>query len=402
MEFLALHKFRHDEAELDATGGLLAEPGGIDRQVLGLHAAGFEIALGVFGQLLGFLLDQGLRHFDRVGLDQHVHHALLDAGLDAALDFTLQVGLDLFAHLGHVAVGNAQGLGELGVHLGQLGLFNLLDGHFELDGLAGQVLGVVLGREGHVEGLALAGLEAQHSGLEVLEHLAATDHEGEVGRLAAVELDAVLAAGEVHHHAVAVLGGTLDLGEGGALLAQHVEGLVDLGVTDFQLRTLDLVGAHVGDDDLGVNLEDRGELEGVGAGGLLRLDAGVAGDAQVLGADLLAEHTLDRGADGLGAGLGAVRLGDHAERDLARTEARHLDGAGHLLQTRFDILFDIGQRHGHVDTALESAHHGFLVAHENFLIGFDENDAGHRRRTRGKTHVLRMLRHLWASEKFLV
>lgn len=54
----------------------------------------------------------------------------------------------------------------------------------------------------------------------------------------------------IDHHAVAFL--PLDGGEGGALLAQHVEGLVDFGVADFKLRPLDLLGAHVADHDFGV------------------------------------------------------------------------------------------------------------------------------------------------------
>ena len=82
-------------------------------------------------------------------------------GLDAALHFALRLAFTFFAHLGHVAVGNAQDLANSASTSGQLGRFDLHD-HVELDGLASQVLGVVVSREGrHVEGLDLAGLEAQ-------------------------------------------------------------------------------------------------------------------------------------------------------------------------------------------------------------------------------------------------
>ena len=74
----------------------------------------------------------------------------------------------------------------------------------------------------------------------------------------------------------------------------------------------------------------------------------------------------------------------------------------HELIARFDILFDIGQRHGHVDTALEGAHHGFLVAHENFLIGFDKNDTQFWQGLRRKKRALRRPCRLWTSEKPLV
>jgi hypothetical protein len=53
-------------------------------------------------------------------------------------------------------------LGEIGIELGQLGRLDLLDRHLELHRIAGQLGRLVVGGEGHVEGLAFAGLDADH------------------------------------------------------------------------------------------------------------------------------------------------------------------------------------------------------------------------------------------------
>jgi hypothetical protein len=118
------------------------------------------------------------------------------------------------------------------------------------------------------------------------------------------------------------------------------------------------VAADVGDLEFGKHLEDRGEFHlALGAGGL-GLDARLAGHAQVLLAHRLAEGLLDGRADGLGTRLGAVHLLHHLHRHLAGTEARQLGVLRHALELLFHLAVDFGQRHDHLDTALQRAGHG--------------------------------------------
>jgi hypothetical protein len=53
------------------------------------------------------------------------------------------------------------------------------------------------------------------------------------------------------------------------------------------------------------------------------------------------------------ASLVAILLLDDAERNLARTEARHLDVAARALEALFHFLLDIGDGDGEVDAAFE-------------------------------------------------
>src|SRR5690606_22550242 len=68
--------------------------------------------------------------------------------------------------------------------------------------------------------------------------------------------------------------------------------------------------------------------------------------------------------DGLGARLMTVGLGNDLHRHLTRTEAGHLDRAGHALEASLDVLLDIGNRHGHVNAALQRARSFLVVFHQ--------------------------------------
>ena len=176
-----------------------------------------------------------------------------------------------------------QRLGELVVHLGQVRRLDLLHRHQEVGRLAGDVLAVVVGREGQREGLALAGLHAAHGILEFLEHLALADQELEGLCLAALEGLAIDLAFEVHRHAVAFLrrGVLRPLGEGAALLAQDVQRLVDGGFAHLRGLALDLGLRQVRDLHLGIDLEHGVERElALGRAVLLR-DPGLARHAQL-------------------------------------------------------------------------------------------------------------------------
>ena len=94
--------------------------------------------------------------------------------------------------------------------------------------------------------------------LEVGQHHAGTEHHRVVGGLAALELLAVLAAGEIDGQAIALGGRTAGGNVGGALLAQHVDGLVDFGIgRPSSVARSTLAAGHIAERDLGIDLEDR-------------------------------------------------------------------------------------------------------------------------------------------------
>ncbi len=160
-------------------------------------------------------------------------------------------------------------------------------------GLALQVLDVVLGEDDR-EGLLRALGQPDQGRLEVGEHAALAQRHGEVLARAALEGDAVDLALEIDVHEVALGRAALDGLELGALLAQRLDGRVDLGVRDFRHRARHLVPGEVAHGDLGIDLEDRLELERRRVGrGLHGLEARHAGHAVVLGADGLVEEALD-------------------------------------------------------------------------------------------------------------
>ena len=100
-------------------------------------------------------------------------------------------------------------------------------------------------------------------GFEILEHRPPPITNGKSAPCR-LELDAVPATGEIDHHAVAFLGGTLGPRRWCAACAGR-RGSVDFGVGDLELRALDFLGA-TSPITISVDLEDGGEFQGVGAG----------------------------------------------------------------------------------------------------------------------------------------
>ncbi|MPM67243.1 hypothetical protein SDC9_114164 [bioreactor metagenome] len=286
---------------------------------------------------------------------QGVHHGLLVASLQAELHFALQVGADIATQAVHGAVGNAERLGELLVHFGQVSGFDLLDCHQEVSGLAGHFLAMVVLRESQRESLAFASLQTAHGVFEFLEHLAFADQELELFSLAASEGFAVDLAFKVHGHAVAVFGtGILGaLSEGAALLAQDVQRLVDGGVGHFGSNLLHFGGSQITDLHFGEHFEHGVERHFAFGSAFLFGNAGLTGNAQVgfvggLGkrlTHLVVHHFVVNGI--------TIALAHHAQRHLARTEAVHLHGAGQALQARFDFALNRGNGQAQRDFALE-------------------------------------------------
>ena len=99
-----------------------------------------------------------------------------------------------------------EALGELVVDLGRLRRLHRLHRHREARLLAGEVLGAVALREGHLHLELVAGLRADELVLEARDEALRAEHQREVLGRAALELDAVDRALEVDDHLVAVLG----------------------------------------------------------------------------------------------------------------------------------------------------------------------------------------------------
>ncbi|MNL17900.1 hypothetical protein D3C87_1390210 [compost metagenome] len=284
----------------------------------------------------------------------------------AALDFALQVFADVGAHLLDAAVGDTERLREGVVHFRQVRPLHLLQRDRELGGLAGHFLAVVVSREGQRERLALAQLQAQRGLLEFGQHAAFAQHECEVIGLAAGEFHAVDLADEVQRHAVAVLGSlvcaTVAMGAGlathvvvHALLAQDVDGLVDLGVADFRLGAGHFSRGQVAQLDFRVHLEGGFERHFVVRHAVgLQVELGLAGHFHVLGLRDVEELAGSLVEAHFELDLLAILLLDHLHRHLARAEAGHLHRLrqAHQAFLGFLLHFGLGNSQGYLTVQL--------------------------------------------------
>ena len=111
-----------------------------------------------------------------------------------------------------------------------MGGFEFFQGDHEVGLLAGHVSAVVVHWKIHGEGFAFAELHTEHSVFKLFQHLAFANQELEGFCLTALERLTVDLAFEVDSDAVTLFGRRFctALGEGTALLAQDVDGFVDL------------------------------------------------------------------------------------------------------------------------------------------------------------------------------
>ncbi|EWS63525.1 hypothetical protein Y695_03242 [Hydrogenophaga sp. T4] len=299
---------------------------------------------------------------------QGVHRGLLVAGLQAVLDFALQVFLDVGAQAFDRAFGDAERLGQGFVHVGQVGGFDLVDRDQKIGGLAGHVLAVVVLGKSQREGLGLTGLHAAHGVFKFLEHLAVADDELEAFGLAAFKGFAVDLAGEVDGDAVTVGCGLVlrALREGAALLAQDVQRAVDGGVVHFGRDFFDFSGGQVFDLDFGIHLENGVKSQLAFGRFFFFGDLGLTGDAQLGFVGGGGESLTDLVVHDFVVNRVAVLLGHHAHGHFAGTEAIHLDLASHVLEALGHLVLDHVGRQRERDLALElfqgfnSHGHGFL------------------------------------------
>ena len=220
---------------------------------------------------------------------------------------------------------------------------------------------MIVGGERHIETARFADRQARQVGFEIGQEPTVADHHGLTIRGTAVERHVVDLADVVDDDDVA---GRRSAGHGEvfrALLAQHVDGLVDLGRTDLDDGTLDRRRRQVTDGDLGEDLEGRRELECRCGFGFLdaitggRLDARIARDAQVLFADGLAERAFDGVSQHFLAHLEPILLRNDLEGHLARAEAMELHRALQALQAGVHFVVDLVHRHRDLQTALQVA-----------------------------------------------
>ena len=107
--------------------------------------------------------------------------------------------------------------------------------------------------------------------------------------------------------------------------------------------------------DLGIDLEGRAELEVFARLGGLGLEARVAGYAQVLLPDCLAESLLQSIAEHLLAHLAAVLLLHQTKRHFAGPEAVHAHVARDALEAILDLAVDFLRRERNVEPPLQRA-----------------------------------------------
>ena len=191
--------------------------------------------------------------------------------------------------------------------------------------LAGQLLGLVLLREGDVDVELLAGGMADDLILEAGDEGVAAQHQRIMLRLAALKGNAVHKALEVDIDGIAVLGSALT-GQQTAVAVLHAG---QLGVHGAVLDSMDLFGdaqtGIVAQGDL--RLDGDLDLEGSAVGLVHRddfrlrgaddLDAGCLDSGLVLGREQIVDSVIVED-------LGAVQLLDHVARSLAAAEAGHV------------------------------------------------------------------------------
>ena len=279
------------------------------------------------------------RRGDR-GVDGGDPEVLLGALVDRFADALGDVGAQLLEGVELGSLG-----GELVIQLGEDLFAHLFDVDREDGALAGQLLRLVILREGDLDLALLTAADAAQLLLEALDQLAAAELEQVVGRLAALERLAVEQALEVDQQHVAVGGGPLDrleLGESGAdpldLALDDLIGGLRLGPSHLQALVLAQLGLGTHAD-----LEFEAERLALRLGGGDDLDAGIAdradpGAQQALLVPLgegLANRLLQHGAE-------AEPLDHQRGRRLALAKAGHphlpRQAAGGALDAAIDPL----------------------------------------------------------------
>lgn len=195
--------------------------------------------------LVEFHVDHFRRQFEVMLLIEGVEEVTLRLGAGCVIQLLLKLrfqhGLQLFERV------DAEAFGELFVDVRLLRRANFVDLHFEDSRFAGEVLGLVLFREGDFDVFFFAGFRADQLFLETRDEAAGAENQRVAFSGAAFERLAVNLANEVDDDSVAVfrlcgLAARLELH---VVFGDLVERFVKLRIVDFSDWLLDGDAGHV-------------------------------------------------------------------------------------------------------------------------------------------------------------
>ncbi len=279
------------------------------------------------------LLQQGLQHLvaDLTGLLD-----LLDA-LDPVPQVFLQLveGVEFAGQLGEVVIG-----------LRQFALLDRAHGDGDDRFLARMLTGDQVGGEF----LGLVDRKPDERLVQALDQLAGADLVGQAGGGCLGHILAVDGGGEIDGDEVAVLDRTLHAGQGAETLAQRLQLLLDVLVTDGERVDghLDAVVGRQG--DLRTHVDLGGERQLLAVLDLGDLDLGLADDLDFGGGDGLAVAARQRIVDDLLEDRAAPQAGlDELGRGLARTEPGDANLVGQRLVGLVEVRLQLLERHLDVD-----------------------------------------------------
>src|SRR5690606_11468467 len=241
---------------------------------------------------------------------------------------------------------------KAGVDFRQLLGFHLVDSNLELDGRALQVLSVIILREGQLERGLFARLLPLQAIFKARDHGAGAEHQVLALGGTAGERFAVLETFVVDIDAVAIGGGAVFLCPGGALLAQGVDHLVDIGIADIGAQLLDADAVKGGQADLRVHVKGGGKLEVLAVLNGFRLELRHAGRLDLFLLDRLEEafaHYFTEDFVTHGTTKAALHF---THRDFTGTKTVDTHGLLRFGQTLFDLRRQVLGRNadGHATT----------------------------------------------------
>ena len=323
-------------------------------RVLGVELSLLAVLLDLLPDRVELAVDHRRRHVEAVPVGQLVEQLALGALAGQAL----VVLADLVAHplLQRVQVFLAELLRQLVVDLDRFGLAQLLHLNVELRGLTRQLAVHVFVREGDLDGLLLARLDADQLVFEALDETVGAEFQVVVLGLHARVLLAVDLAGEVDHQDVALLGRARLLDRLALLLlgGQPLQRLVDLVVRDLDLVRghLDLAEVHRFDVRQQLHLHPVDQILALLEG--LQLDVRLAGRLQAALLHHLLRGVADRALQHLTHHGLAEALPEDTHRRLARPEARDLLVLADLAQPALNLFIDLVGFQGDHELALEA------------------------------------------------
>ena len=294
-------------------------------------------------------------------VDQHVgqvHRRVGDCVLDdlvgelmaSSVDrVVLEPLLDVGAQRIKVGV-VAHRAGEVVIEFGLDLLAQLLDVDREVSGLAREALLDVVLREGDVELRRIADAQALEVVLEARDEPILADDEGHPVGAAALEGLTLARTDEADHRVIALLRPpVLDRREGGVLVAQLVDDLVDLGLVDRLDLGPEVEVPVVTELDLGPDLDVRLEDQRLAFLGLDHLDVGLGERQDLLLDQGLSKRLVDQVLDRLVEHHARPELTlEHMAGCLARAESgdaiaarepsdRIVDGPGESFGRELDL-----------------------------------------------------------------